>query len=478
MSESPGSSSRRKRPYQKFEGNGFSTEDLPPPDIAKISSIVVCAVGTWGDFLPAREVAERLARSGYSVLIVAKEVHRADVESRGMRFADYPSAILSIQAPAPKGMSWLGLTSVGQNLLYYYRGRATAYKQTRYVFRLLSALRETGWEYVMGSDWQPGFREFAEAHPDTAISYLVVPAAIHSEYAGSGIPEPPIGGFALRLYRRLYWCASDSLYYLSRGTARNRFRNEIGLARRFRFRSALNGVYGSTLGLFSEWFAPPQRDWPPMECVGFVGAGGSVAAEVPAQLEAFARQAPTVLFTCGSQCMRIPDFLPLAVEWSRTTGRQAILLGASKDGPSLMSHPLVRWVPFAPIESVLPHCEAIVHHGGIGTTILAVRHEKPQVIVPIFLDQWSQAKRVEELGLGLYLRPTKRRLGDLSEALDRVSSECGFREAVARYAAYESAKDPLTGAVQFVRQRIEKLREKSRRTRSSRDVPVLVEEEQ
>ena len=477
MSESPGSSSRRQRLHQEFEEGGVSAEDLLPPGVAKAPSIVVCAVGTWGDFLPAREVAERLARSGYSVLMIAREIHRADVESRGMRFADYPSAILSIQAPAPKGMSWLGLTSVGQNLLYYYRARATAYTQTRYVFRLLSALREAGWEYVLGSDWQPGFREFAEVHPNTAISYLVVPAAIHSEHAGSGIPEPPIGGYARRLYRRLYWYASDLLYYLSRGAARNRFRKEIGLARRFRFRNAFDEVYGPTLGLFSEWFAPPQQDWPATECVGFVDAGESAMAEVPSDLEAFLRQAPTVLFTCGSQCMRIPDFLPLAVEWSRTTGRQAILLGASKDGLSLMSHPLVRWVPFVPIESVLPHCEAIVHHGGIGTTIQAVRHRKPQVIFPIFLDQWSQAKRVEELGLGVYLRPSERRLAHLSTALDRVSSERGFRESVARYADDESAKDPLTGAVQFVAQSIESLRAKSGATRRSIDVPVLAEEE-
>jgi UDP:flavonoid glycosyltransferase YjiC (YdhE family) len=58
------------------------------------------------------------------------------------------------------------------------------------------------------------------------------------------------------------------------------------------------------------------------------------------------------------------------------------------------------------VDSVIPHklifprCTAIIHHGGVGTTHSAARSGKPQMIQPLFLDQWYWAERVRELGAG------------------------------------------------------------------------------
>ena len=43
---------------------------------------------------------------------------------------------------------------------------------------------------------------------------------------------------------------------------------------------------------------------------------------------------------------------------------------------------------------------AIVHHGGAGTTAVAARSATPQVITPMFSDQFYWASRIVELGLG------------------------------------------------------------------------------
>jgi len=49
---------------------------------------------------------------------------------------------------------------------------------------------------------------------------------------------------------------------------------------------------------------------------------------------------------------------------------------------------------------IFPQCEAIIHHGGSGTTHSAARSGRPQMGVPLLLDQFYWSNRVKELGLG------------------------------------------------------------------------------
>ena len=91
------------------------------------------------------------------------------------------------------------------------------------------------------------------------------------------------------------------------------------------------------------------------------------------------------------------------------------------------------------LDSVLPHklvfprCSAIIHHGGIGTTHSAARSGRPQMIQPLFLDQWYWAEQTRKLGVG----PGKidmKRCGYAQferKVLDLVNNENYAREAAA-----------------------------------------------
>lgn len=52
-------------------------------------------------------------------------------------------------------------------------------------------------------------------------------------------------------------------------------------------------------------------------------------------------------------------------------------------------------------KDVLPHADLVVCHGGSGTTFAALGAGVPVVIVPIFADQFANARRVEMAGAGL-----------------------------------------------------------------------------
>ena len=49
---------------------------------------------------------------------------------------------------------------------------------------------------------------------------------------------------------------------------------------------------------------------------------------------------------------------------------------------------------------LLPRVASVVHHGGAGTTAAAARAGVPQVIAPMFSDQFYWAKRIVDLGIG------------------------------------------------------------------------------
>ncbi|KAF8411620.1 hypothetical protein HHK36_004177 [Tetracentron sinense] len=53
-----------------------------------------------------------------------------------------------------------------------------------------------------------------------------------------------------------------------------------------------------------------------------------------------------------------------------------------------------------PHDWLFPHCSAVVHHGGAGTTATGLRAGCPTTIVPFFGDQFFWGDRVHQIGLG------------------------------------------------------------------------------
>ncbi|MEU8042323.1 activator-dependent family glycosyltransferase [Streptosporangium sp. NPDC049078] len=93
----------------------------------------------------------------------------------------------------------------------------------------------------------------------------------------------------------------------------------------------------------------------------------------------------------------------------------------------------VRIVDYVPLNSLLPGCAAIVHHGGTGTFGTAIAHGIPQLVVPAKLyDEAGMARRLAAEGAGLVLEPEKLSARTLRENLLRLIDEPSFRENATR----------------------------------------------
>ncbi|MEV5537058.1 nucleotide disphospho-sugar-binding domain-containing protein [Saccharopolyspora shandongensis] len=70
-----------------------------------------------------------------------------------------------------------------------------------------------------------------------------------------------------------------------------------------------------------------------------------------------------------------------------------------------VDHSRISFVPFTPLAELLQGVDAILTHGGAGTTLAALAKGIPLVVIPQGADQFIQAERVAATGAGIALEP-------------------------------------------------------------------------
>ncbi len=131
---------------------------------------------------------------------------------------------------------------------------------------------------------------------------------------------------------------------------------------------------------------------------------GTPEARLAPDLADFCRARPTIAFTFGTGMMHSARLFREAIESCRILNAQGIFLTKYRDQLPAFLPTFVRHTTFAPFRALFPHCQAIVHHGGIGTVAQALASGIPQLTLPLAFDQMDNAARVKELGAGNWLK--------------------------------------------------------------------------
>jgi vancomycin aglycone glucosyltransferase len=85
---------------------------------------------------------------------------------------------------------------------------------------------------------------------------------------------------------------------------------------------------------------------------------------------------------------------------ARRTGRRIIVSRGWADLELIDDAPDCIAVGDVSHDVLFPRVAAVIHHGGAGTTAAAARAGIPQVIAPMFGDQFYWASRIVDLGVG------------------------------------------------------------------------------
>jgi UDP:flavonoid glycosyltransferase YjiC (YdhE family) len=360
--------------------------------------IVITTWGSLGDLYPYLAIGLGLKALGHDVTVGAAECYRRKIEELRLGFRavrpdcawlEDPEAVRRLSHPR-----W-GLIRVAQMVLPTL---LESYADT------LAAAE--GADLVVGnlSTYAAGL--VAEKKGIPWASVMHVPTLFFSAF------DPPLmPGFAtlsktLRFLGPSFWGPlGHSLKWVTRCLGRpwHRLRQEIGLP-------PISGVNPLTdwhsprlhLALFSKQLLEKQPDWPAQTVVtGFPWFDPAGRAGLPPELSKFLDDGPSpIVFTLGTAVATdARTFYESSARAVRLLGRRGVLiLKDSRNRPRTLPHGVAAF-DYAPFSALFPRAAAVVHHGGIGTTGLAMRFGRPMLVMPCAWDQPDNAERTARLGI-------------------------------------------------------------------------------
>ena len=390
--------------------------------------VLMTTRGSSGHVLPLAPFGHACLRAGHEVRVAAQAQHGANVERARLSLAPVGNPPREEWMPLMAEFARLGVDAANARMI----GEFFAGIDTRATLPGVRALVET-WrpDVIVRESWEFASTLVAEQHGIPLVrvglglaaveelSIGLAAAAVDEARAGLGLPPDPAGD---RL--RATPCFTTMPEQLEDPAA-----PAPQLIHRFR-----HGEPGGSDPLPDPW--PGNGN--PLIYLTF----GSVAGE--AHLPYFPE-----LYRAA-----IDALAPLAA-------RVLVTIGAGRDPGELGRMPpnvrVERWVPQ---DAVAPHAAAIVCHGGYGSTLGALSHGVPLVVLPLFsTDQWANAEAVARVGAGLDLHeergtrgvldlPGPETLRQLGSAVERVLADASYRERARRIAGAMRALPPVDAAVE------------------------------
>jgi len=433
---------------------------------------VLTALGSWGDVLPYLAIALGLRERGHRATLATSPCYREKVETLGVEFRnlrpdsdwiDDPSVVRRRSHPG------LGLIRVAREWL-------------------LPALAETFEDTaaaVEGADMLVSHplaayaaRLVAESRRVPWISTMLVPVGFFSAYDETELPLPPM------LSKPFRWLGPRTRSaYLRLGARATRFlaepwyrlRAELGLPPA----TDVNPLGDShspelVLALFSTLLADRQPDWPRQTVVtGFPYSPRAAGVDLPPELARFLDAGPPpIVFTLGTVVgLDAGRFYDVSLAAARQVGCRAVLVGSGAPKPLATGDDAVS-LDYAPFGVLLPRASVVVHHGGIGTTGLAMQSGRPTLIMPTAWDQPDNAARAERLGIARVIPRPRYTTPRVASELRRLLSDA-YRERASTVGDQIRQEDGVRAACDAIESHLRAVcrRNASRRTEHGSDGP-------
>jgi vancomycin aglycone glucosyltransferase len=141
---------------------------------------------------------------------------------------------------------------------------------------------------------------------------------------------------------------------------------------------------------------------------------------LPADLDTFIANGETPIFVGFGSMPAAGDVTRRLIGAARAVGRRIVVSKGWADLDLVDDAPDCIGIGDVSHDVLFPRVAAVVHHGGAGTTAAAARAGVPQVITPMFGDQFYWASRIVALGVGATTPHTTMTEESLAGALRQV----------------------------------------------------------
>ncbi|KQW41892.1 MULTISPECIES: glycosyltransferase [Pseudomonas] len=388
--------------------------------------VIITAIGSAGDVHPFIGIGRTLQARGHRITFCASAAFAPVIERCGFTFLPLGTRE-EYQAVMADPALWHPKTSL-----------PTLWKTIAGTLRDQYRLLEQACDdqtVMLGSLWAFSARLLQERYGIPLVTGQVTPSGIWSPRAQPiNSPGRNLPGFVPYPLRRLIMSAVEhTVLDRTMKPEFDSFRRELGMPPVKRIISQWISSPDRVLGLFADWYAPVQQDWPAQAVLtGFPLFDDSGFQEPDAQLEDFLNEASPVVFTPGSTTVDADHYFAAAAQALKSINRRGVFLTSQPVDPALLTDGRILVRRYVPMSRILPHCSALVHHAGVGTTAQAFAAGVPQIATPFAHDQFDNAARMERLGCGLRVFPPA--TGEsLTAALDKVLSSQEVRARCERY---------------------------------------------
>lgn len=423
---------------------------MPPADFGSSPQLnmLVCPVGTIGDWNPMLAIAEEMLARGHRVTMLGNEAFGDAAKSLGAEFVSVHGADRLASLKRPEFLDY----QAG----YRRHLPVQCLEPLAQTYAEIEARYEPGRTVVVAANWCFAARVAQEKLGVPTATMLTDAHMLRSARGIYRMPRPMLlGRWVFPFYVRLQFWVADLLYIdpLCRDEL-NRFRGNLGLKPIRRVLDTWSNSPQLLLGMFPDWWGPPQPEWPAhVRLCGFpVYDGKDVRPLSDATLNFLAEGEPPVVFSPGNSSLHSREYFVAAIEACQRLKRRALLITKNVAELPDVDAAQIHQVEYAPFQSLLRQACAVVHQAGTGTVAATMRAGLPHVSIPSFFNQPDLAVRLERLGIGTTIEPQCVSADRLANALEKVLNSNDVarrcREVQARFGPPQEAARLATDYVE------------------------------
>ncbi len=408
------------------------------------------AIGSTGDVRPYIILGQELQSRGHRVKLTAFETFRETAYEAGLGFAplsgDASNFMSNIMKPGTNGFNYLSQLE-------------TSLKDVAAILLkdIMAACEDA--EAMICTFFGSMMYSVAEKYHIPCIQTQYYPMDYNANVPISSAPLLKLG--------KAWNKATYKIGYLMISTLEKRYlsdwREENGMKERKVKSQPDYMVHGHTIPVLyalSPLLMPRPLSWGEhIHMTGFWQDQQTVDYTPPEDLIAFLNKGPAPIYV-GFGSMVSGDMgktLDIVLSGIRQAGVRAVLLKGWGGKTELKNDKNLYIGEYIPHEWLFENVQAVVHHGGAGTTAAGLRAGKPTLVVPFGGDQPFWGSRVRALGCGPKpIRRTNLTEEKLAEALSELVENGAYKVAAGELGERLKSETGTANAADVIEHEVEK----------------------
>lgn len=431
------------------------TQAIMQPRKHRQIQIMKIGMQTWGshgDYRPMLALAEGLQAAGHEVTLVITIVNSADQQyltsRHGVKIRMVASPVFSDEQAELMSRKVFGekdpMKQLGLIMQHCFAPAEDA---------MFAAAQELAREsdLLIGHYFMHPLQIAAEHAGKPYVSVLLSASVVPSRHVTPG-NLPAWGQLGNRFF---WWLARVGINHQIKKYSK-RLRQQLGLPKPGDVVTQIwMSQYLTLLGV-SPQLCPRQPDYPAhLHICGFLDTPNlSVEGQLPPDLATFLQAGPApVYMTFGSMMPsdinNHTEALQLLTSAAQQAGCRAIIQSNLWQQCGHTQSSQILFIPAAPHHLVFPHCQAILHHGGAGTTQSATLAGKPSIVLAHMAEQVEWGKELQRRGIGS--TPVERRNATVENVTQQLRMVLAQPEMQGRAQAVAQAMRQEDGVATAVR---------------------------